>query len=68
MAPATNADPQPDRAGNEPGPAVLTGLSRKGYWHLSKTLVTKTGITNELLAKQGLISIRDLWLKARGYA
>ncbi len=48
--------------------AVQTGISRKGYWHLSKTLATQTGMTNEWLAKQGLISIRDLWLKAQGYA
>jgi RNA-directed DNA polymerase len=48
--------------------AILTGLSRKSYWHLSKTLATQTGMTNEWLAKQGLLSIRDLWLKAHGYA
>jgi RNA-directed DNA polymerase len=48
--------------------AILTGLSRKGYWRLSKTLATQTGMTNEWLAKQGLVSIRDLWIKAHGYA
>lgn len=48
--------------------AILTGLSRKGYWHLSKTLATQTGMTNQWLAEQGLLSIRDLWLKAQGYA
>ncbi len=48
--------------------AILTGISRKGYWHLSKTLATQTGMTNEWLAKQGMLSIRDLWLKAQGYA
>ncbi|MEO1211827.1 MAG: group II intron maturase-specific domain-containing protein [Cyanobacteria bacterium J06638_20] len=47
--------------------AILTGISRKGYWHLSKTLATHTGMTNEWLAKQGLLSIRDLWMKAQGY-
>jgi hypothetical protein len=48
--------------------AILTGLSRKGYWRLSKTLATQTGMTNEWLAKQGLISIRDQWMRAHGYA
>jgi RNA-directed DNA polymerase len=48
--------------------AILTGLSRKGYWHLAKTLATQTGMTNRWLAQQGLLSIRDLWLKAQGYA
>lgn len=48
--------------------AILTGLSRKGYWRLSKTLATQIGMTNEWLARQGLLSIRDLWMKAHGYA
>jgi RNA-directed DNA polymerase len=48
--------------------AILTGLSRKGYWHLARTLATQTGMTNKWLAEQGLLSIRDLWMKAHGYA
>jgi RNA-directed DNA polymerase len=48
--------------------AILTGISRKGYWHLSRTLATQTGMTNEWLARQGLLSIRDLWMKSQGYA
>jgi RNA-directed DNA polymerase len=48
--------------------AILTGLSRKGYWHLARTLATQTGMTNKWLAQQGLLSIRDLWMKAQGYA
>jgi len=47
--------------------AILTGISRKGYWHLSRTLATQTGMTNEWLAQQGLLSIKDLWMKAQGY-
>jgi len=42
--------------------AILTGLSRKGYWHLAKTLSTNCGLGNELLQKQGLTSIRTLWI------
>lgn len=51
--------------------AILTGLSRKGYWHLARTLATQTGMTNAWLADQGLISIRDLWISFHypaGYA
>jgi len=48
--------------------AILTALSSKGYWHLSKTLATQSGMTNDWLQSQGLISVRDLWLKAHGYA
>jgi RNA-directed DNA polymerase len=54
--------------GTSPRQAVLTAMSRKSYWHLSKTLATQTGMTNEWLANQGLISVRKLWLKAHGYA
>ena len=48
--------------------AILTGISRKGYWRLSKTLATHTGMTNEWLEQQGLLSIRQLWMKLQGYA
>jgi len=48
--------------------AILTALSSKSYWHLSRTLATQTGMTNDWLKRQGLISIRDMWLRAHGYA
>lgn len=47
--------------------AILTALSRKGHWHLSKTLATQTGMTNAWLECQGLLSIRALWMQAHGY-
>lgn len=47
--------------------AILTGISRKGYWRLSKTLATHTGMTNEWLEQQGLLSIKQLWMKVQGY-
>jgi RNA-directed DNA polymerase len=43
--------------------AILTALSRKGPWHLSRTLATQTGMTNQWLSETlGLISIRTLWI------
>ncbi len=42
--------------------AILTGLSRKGYWRLSRTLGTQSGITNAWLAEQGVISLKVLWV------
>jgi RNA-directed DNA polymerase len=48
--------------------AIMTAISRKSYWHLSKTLATQTGMTNKWLASQGLLSVRDLWFKAQGYS
>jgi RNA-directed DNA polymerase len=43
--------------------AILSALSRKSYWHLSRTFATQSGMTNEWLAEQGLISIKKLWSK-----
>ena len=42
--------------------ALATGSSRKGYWRLSKSLGTQTGMTNQWLEKQGLISVKELWV------
>jgi len=42
--------------------AIMTALSRKSYWHISKTQATQSGMTNQWLKKQGLISIRELWI------
>ncbi len=47
--------------------AILTALSSKSYWHLSKTLATQTAMTNDWLQSQGLISVRALWMRAHGY-
>lgn len=48
--------------------AILTGVSSKSYWHLSRSKATQVGMTNDWLKVQGLVSIRDLWMKAHGYA
>jgi RNA-directed DNA polymerase len=40
--------------------AILTAISSKSYWHLSRTLATQTGMTNDWLAGEGLVSIRAL--------
>ncbi len=43
--------------------AILTALSRKGPWHLSRTLATQTGMTNQWLSESlGLVSIRARWI------
>ncbi|WP_421656049.1 hypothetical protein [Leptothermofonsia sp. ETS-13] len=48
--------------------AILTGIRRKGYWRLSKTFATHTGMTNEWLEPQRGLSIRQLWMQVQGYA
>jgi RNA-directed DNA polymerase len=46
--------------------AILTGISRKGYWRLSKTLATHT-MSNQWLQQQGWLTVRELWMKVQGY-
>jgi RNA-directed DNA polymerase len=41
---------------------------RNSYWPRSRTLATQDGMTNDWLKTQGLISIRDLWMKALRFA
>jgi len=42
--------------------AVSTGRSSHGPWHLSRTYATQLAMSNEWLAQQGLISVKDLWV------
>jgi RNA-directed DNA polymerase len=42
--------------------AILTAISRRGPWHLSRTLATQTGMTNQWLREQGLLSVKELWV------
>jgi RNA-directed DNA polymerase len=42
--------------------AISVALSRKGPWHLSRTLATQTGMTNKWLKDQGLLSVKGLWV------
>jgi RNA-directed DNA polymerase len=42
--------------------AILTAISRKGPWHLSRTLATQTGMTNQWLKDQGVLSVKELWV------
>ncbi len=44
----------------------MTGISSKSYWHLSRTLATQVGMSNDWLKAQGLVSIRALWMKGAG--
>jgi RNA-directed DNA polymerase len=42
--------------------AILTALSRKGPWHLARTMATQSGMTNKWLVNQGLVVVKDLWV------
>jgi RNA-directed DNA polymerase len=50
------------RLGSPTHQAILTGLSRKGYWHLAKTYATNCGMSKQYLHDQGLVSLRTLWI------
>ena len=43
--------------------AILTGLSRQGYWHLAKTLSTNCGLGNRFPEREGLRCIRTWWIR-----
>jgi RNA-directed DNA polymerase len=42
--------------------AISVAISRKGPWHLARTLATQTGMTNNWLKDQGLLSVKELWV------
>jgi len=42
--------------------AISVAMSRKGPWHLARTLATQTGMTNQWLQDQGLLSVKELWV------
>jgi RNA-directed DNA polymerase len=41
--------------------AIRHARSRKGYWHMAKTIASGVGMTNAWLAEQGLLSMKTLW-------
>ena len=44
--------------------AISCAMSRKGFWHMSRTLATQTGMTNKWFSETlGLVSVRDLWIQ-----
>ena len=42
--------------------AISVGMSLKGPWRLARTFATQIGMTNQWLKKQGLISVKELWV------
>ena len=37
--------------------------SRKGPWHMAKTIASGVGMTNAWLHAQGLVSLKSLWVQ-----
>jgi len=42
--------------------AISVAISSKGPWRPSRTLATQTGMTNDWLKDQGLLSVKELWV------
>jgi RNA-directed DNA polymerase len=51
------------KLGTHPGVAIPMSLSRKGPWKCARTLATQTGMNNQWLKDQGLLSVKELWVK-----
>ena len=45
--------------------AISLGLSSKGYYRLAKTKAVQLGLTNKWLKAQGLVFLKDQWIKSR---
>jgi RNA-directed DNA polymerase len=45
--------------------AICIGMSSKGYYRLAKTKAMQMGLTNQWLNAQGLVSLKDQWIKCR---
>ena len=41
--------------------AIRHGISRKGPWHMAKTIASGVSMTNAWLADQGVLSLKTLW-------
>ena len=50
------------KLGTKKRTAIQAAMSRKSYWRLSKTLATQTGLTNDWLKRQGLLSLKEMWV------
>jgi RNA-directed DNA polymerase len=50
------------KLGTHPGVAIPMCFSRKGPWRCARTLATQTGMTNDWLKEQGLVSVKELWV------
>ena len=43
--------------------AIPMSFSRKGPWKCARTLAVQTGMTIKWLKDQGLLSVKELWVK-----
>jgi RNA-directed DNA polymerase len=51
------------KLGVQLGTSIRAGLSRCGPWAMSRRLAAQHGMTNKWLKDQGLISVKEQWVK-----
>jgi len=51
------------KLGTDLGTAIRAGMNRNGPWAMARRLAAHTGLTNEWLKEQGLLSVKELWVK-----
>ena len=51
------------KLGVQLGTSIRAGLNRGGPWAMSRRLAAQHGMTNQWLKDQGLISVKELWVK-----
>lgn len=51
------------KLGTDLGTAIRAGMNRDGPWAMSRRLAAHTGLTNQWLKDQGLVSVKELWVK-----
>ena len=65
MAETANPYPKSHFVGVSVTAAISIGLSSKGYYRLAKTKAMQMGLTNDWLKAQGLVSLKEQWVKFR---
>lgn len=51
------------KLGVQLGTSIRAGLNRNGPWAMSRRLAAQLGMTNKWLKDQGLVSVKELWVK-----
>jgi len=51
------------KLGVQLGTSIRAGLNRGGPWAMSRRLAAQHGMTNQWLKNQGLVSVKELWVK-----
>jgi len=63
MAQAKNQSEKSIKRGVPKQLAISCGSTRKGVWRSAKTKGINMALSNDFLRKEGLISLKDIWIK-----